>query len=157
MSTVASFVLSLMLLAPAVLATAAAQFKLDVNRDASNCFVVCAKRLEETVNIDGGTEFQWIGENCRSEQWREQMATCLPLTCTSAPDVAYGMEYGYNFCRRAGVKGFEFVLSQDYLNGTDGEYFRSKEYLDSSTQPSIVPYILAVGAGFATTVVLQTL
>lgn len=51
------------------------------------------------------------------------MSQCLPLVCSSAPDVAYAIEYGESFCKRAGIKNVVIQLPISYLEGANGTYF----------------------------------
>lgn len=51
------------------------------------------------------------------------MATCLLRSCVSAPDLAYAVEYGRSFCRRAGVPGVEFTFPQSFLDTDGGAYY----------------------------------
>ncbi|WVQ85397.1 hypothetical protein IAT38_007562 [Cryptococcus sp. DSM 104549] len=130
-------VLSTLLLIPFTLATAASQFHIEPTRHASACFVDCHNRVVNTVNIpgtNGGNGFQWIAVNCRFDGWMDLMSQCLPLVCTSAPDVAYAVEYGTSFCERAGVKDVVIPLPADYLASANGTYFQSAEYLASGAE-----------------------
>ncbi|WVW82298.1 hypothetical protein I302_104304 [Kwoniella bestiolae CBS 10118] len=122
---------------PLVLGSAASQFRLEVNKHASECFVECHSRIEYTIEIPGtgSNGFPWIKQNCQQEAWKNLMSACLPLVCSSAPDVAYAVEYGENWCHRAGVE-VKIPLPETYLNGVNGSYFKSEEYLASSSDPN---------------------
>ncbi|WWC66276.1 uncharacterized protein I206_100177 [Kwoniella pini CBS 10737] len=123
---------------PLILGSAASQYHLDVNKASSSCFVECHSRLEYTIEIPGtgSNGFTWITKNCQQEQWINLMSTCLPTVCSSAPDVAYAIEYGENFCRRAGVE-VKIPLPENYANSANGSYFNSAEYLASSSSPTL--------------------
>ena len=43
------------------------------------------------------------------------MQECLPQYCLSAPDAAYGIEYGQSWCDKAGVP-VNISLPQSYVN-----------------------------------------
>ncbi|WWD09407.1 hypothetical protein V865_007530 [Kwoniella europaea PYCC6329] len=133
LSQILSILCSFYLL-PLVLGSAASQFHLDVNTHASECFIECHSRLEYTIEIPGtgSNGFSWITKNCQQEAWRNLMGSCLPVVCKSAPDVAYAVEYGENWCHRAGVE-VEITLPESYLNTANGTYFTSAEYLASSS------------------------
>lgn len=51
------------------------------------------------------------------------MSLCLPVKCSSAPDVAYAVEYGTSLCHRAGVEDVVISIPQSYLDGVNGSYF----------------------------------
>ncbi|WWC58718.1 uncharacterized protein I303_101262 [Kwoniella dejecticola CBS 10117] len=125
-------------LIPYVLGSAASQYHLDVNSASSNCFIECHSRIEYTIEIPGtgSNGFAWITKICQQEQWINLMSNCLPIVCSSAPDVAYAIEYGENFCRRAGVE-VTIPLPENYANSANGSYFKSEEYLASSSSPNI--------------------
>jgi hypothetical protein len=45
--------------------------------------------------------------------------------CRSAPDVAYAMEFGQDWCAKAGVDPAEtLVLPENYTQGVAKEYFQ---------------------------------
>ncbi|WVQ97306.1 hypothetical protein IAU59_004417 [Kwoniella sp. CBS 9459] len=129
------YTLSALLILPYVLASAAGQFSLNPSWDVSNCFLECHQRIVATVLIPGTgyNQFQWITRNCENDEWKSLLAQCLPITCSSAPDVAYAVEYAENFCRRAGMDDVKIELPADYLEGPNKVYFQSREYLDSSS------------------------
>ncbi|WVF70622.1 hypothetical protein IAT40_005414 [Kwoniella sp. CBS 6097] len=129
------YVCSALLILPSGLASAADQFKLKPSWDVSNCFLECHQRIVASVQIPGTGHnmFQWITRNCENDEWKNLMSQCLPITCTSAPDVAYAQEYAENFCLRAGIKDVRIDLPAEYLEGPNKVYFQSREYLDSSS------------------------
>ncbi|OCF39533.1 hypothetical protein I317_06692 [Kwoniella heveanensis CBS 569] len=138
------YVLSALVILPYLAtASAAAQFSLNPSWDVSNCFLECHQRIVATIQIPGTghNQFQWITRNCENDDWKNLLAQCLPMTCSSAPDVAYAKEYAENFCRRAGFDEFEVDLPAEYLAGPNKVYFESREYLDSSssTQSGKIP------------------
>ncbi|WVN85396.1 uncharacterized protein L203_100542 [Cryptococcus depauperatus CBS 7841] len=139
---------------PCVLASAAAQYHLKPDKDASVCFMKCHMQVIQTVQIEGTdtNSAQWITKNCQLDQWRTLMEACLPMACISAPDVAYAVEYGQSFCHRAGVKSMVLKLPESYILGPNGAYFRSKEYLGSGigrSVPSVAVTGLVVVIGMA--------
>ncbi|AFR97927.2 hypothetical protein C343_06081 [Cryptococcus neoformans C23] len=131
--TIALLISSFMLLLPNVWASAAAQYHLDVTKDASSCFLDCHSRIVNTVHLEGASSnsYQWISQNCKYDEWKSLMSHCLPLVCSSAPDVAYAIEYGESFCKKAGIKNVVIQLPESYLEGANGTYFTSEGYLES--------------------------
>ncbi|WRT64159.1 uncharacterized protein IL334_001088 [Kwoniella shivajii] len=128
------YVLCSIFLIPFTIATAASQFHLDLNRDSSKCFIECHQRVVNTIQIPGtGTNaFAWIHKNCEYDTWKTLLSQCLPVVCTSAPDVAYAIEYGQHFCSRAGVDVI-ILLTEEYAQSANGSYFKSEEYLAASS------------------------
>lgn len=52
------------------------------------------------------------------------MPTCLLTVCKSAPDIAYAMEFGQRWCKKAGIDVTgTLVLPEEYLNVTAKEYY----------------------------------
>lgn len=53
------------------------------------------------------------------------MPACLIATCVSAPDVAYGLEFGVSWCAKAGVDVTQtLVLPDEYTKVAAKEYFQ---------------------------------
>lgn len=52
------------------------------------------------------------------------MGRCLAVTCASAADLAYAVEYGRHFCARAGVRGVQFPLPARFLRSAGGAYYK---------------------------------
>lgn len=52
------------------------------------------------------------------------MPRCLAVTCVSAPDVAYAVEYGRHFCARAGVPDVKFEMPERFLLSEGGAYYK---------------------------------
>ncbi|WWC86256.1 uncharacterized protein L201_001129 [Kwoniella dendrophila CBS 6074] len=121
-------------LIPFVVGSAASQYHLDINFHGSKCFMECHTRVEYTIEIPGtgSNSGTWITKNCQQEAWKNLMSSCLPLVCDSPPDVAYAVEYGENWCKRAGVN-VKLQLPESYLNSYNGSYFKSEEYLASKS------------------------
>ncbi|KAK4688010.1 hypothetical protein P7C73_g2112, partial [Tremellales sp. Uapishka_1] len=128
-----TYILTAALLLPSILATAASQFHLNTIKDVSSCWNECHVRITDTIltpdNKNNSAVF--ISLNCAYDTYLQYQSLCLPEVCESAPDVAYAVEYGHEFCLRAGVDA-KIVLPEDYLNGTAREYFNSAAYLASS-------------------------
>jgi hypothetical protein len=60
-----------------------------------------------------------------SQTYIETMPQCLVEYCTSAPSTAYALEYGFSWCRRAGVDvTSSLALPQSYLDGPASAYFK---------------------------------
>jgi hypothetical protein len=60
-----------------------------------------------------------------SQTYIETMPQCLVTYCTSAPSTAYALEYGFSWCRRAGVDvTSSLALPQSYLDGPASAYFK---------------------------------
>ncbi|KIR37165.1 hypothetical protein I352_00477 [Cryptococcus deuterogattii MMRL2647] len=116
---------SFIILLPNVWASAATQYHLDVTKQAS--FAI----------VGSSTLFTWKGRvatrisGYRKIEWKSLMSQCLPLVCSSAPDVAYATEYGESFCKRAGIDNVVIQLPKSYLEGANGTYFTSEGYLES--------------------------
>jgi hypothetical protein len=52
------------------------------------------------------------------------MPMCLMTVCKSAPDIAYAMEFGRRWCKKAGVDVTEtLLLSERYVTVTAKEYY----------------------------------
>lgn len=49
------------------------------------------------------------------------MSACLPVRCNSVNDVAYALEFGHAFCKKAG-KDVRVNLDESYVS-TVGGYF----------------------------------
>lgn len=60
--------------------------------------------------------------NCKEQQWVDLIGVCLVSRCISGPDVAYAVEYGVSFCKRAGVH-VQFELPVSYLEQPGGQYY----------------------------------
>ncbi|TYJ56354.1 hypothetical protein B9479_002902 [Cryptococcus floricola] len=137
---------ALLCLLPFTQASAAAQFNLDVNKQASLCFQTCHSAIVGSLALEGTdtNAYQWIKQNCEYDKWQAAMTLCLPQYCTSAPDVAYAMEYAKGFCARAGVT-VNIELPDSYLSGANGTYFTSEEYLDSASSAGSMPSGLLAG------------
>lgn len=52
------------------------------------------------------------------------MPRCLAVTCASAPDLAYAVEYGRHFCARAGVPDVEFKMPERFMLSLGGAYYK---------------------------------
>lgn len=58
------------------------------------------------------------------QDWQRIMPRCLAVTCVSAPDVAYAVEYGRHFCARAGVPDVKFEMPERFLLSEGGAYYK---------------------------------
>ncbi|ORY23196.1 hypothetical protein BCR39DRAFT_549716 [Naematelia encephala] len=121
--------LALLMLLPSILASAQSQFKLDLDRDISTCWIDCSGRVTDTINLPGRdiNDPSFITKNCQFDDYLSYMSACLAQVCQSAPDAAYAVEYGREICHKAGVDISNFTLPQSYLEEAS-EYFTSAEY-----------------------------
>ncbi|KAK8865952.1 hypothetical protein IAR55_001101 [Kwoniella newhampshirensis] len=131
---------STLLLLPFAMASAAAQYHLDVTKQVSSCFFDCHVKVTNTIELQGkaANNFEWIKGNCRDEAWMNLMSECLPITCDSPPSVAYAVEYGTSFCQRGGADNVVIPIPQDYLDSPNGTYFKSEGYLNSGAVPNLL-------------------
>ncbi|WVQ70901.1 hypothetical protein IAR50_000426 [Cryptococcus sp. DSM 104548] len=144
---VVTLISTLLLILPFTQASAAAQYNLDIMKQASTCFGLCHSAIVASLTLEGldTNAYRWIKQNCEYDKWQAAMSLCLPEYCSSAPDVAYAMEYATGFCARAGV-AVKIKLPESYLSGANGTYFTSEEYLKSASAVGSTPSGLLAGA-----------
>ncbi|KAL7419525.1 hypothetical protein Q5752_005436 [Cryptotrichosporon argae] len=139
--------LALVLAGPACAISAAKQFSLSTEKDGSGCFIACHAEVVDTINLPGrDTNFvEAVTLNCEFDQWAEYMSLCLVEQCVSAPDVAYAVEYGADFCKRAGVD-ITLSLPASYLATAGGAFYNST--LSAAARPALAlaPVVAALGA-----------
>ncbi|KAK1926775.1 hypothetical protein DB88DRAFT_508852 [Papiliotrema laurentii] len=113
---------------PLTLGSATKQFNVNVQTEASSCWMLCHSFVTSNVpipNVDVNS-YLYIDRNCRSPAYISTMSTCLAQRCESVPDAAYGAEYGTSICHRAGVK-VTLELPEAYVAAAS-EYFQSEGY-----------------------------
>lgn len=88
------------------------------------------REKEGRKETEGRSEKETLAARLRSlrslttQKWARIMSRCLAVTCASAPDVAYAVEYGRHFCRRAGVPDVQFTMPARFLLSQGGAYYK---------------------------------
>ncbi|RSH92895.1 hypothetical protein EHS25_008341 [Saitozyma podzolica] len=141
-------------------ASAAAQFHLDPQLDVSACWLECHNSVVAAIHnpLSKLAIAEAITINCQNDTYIETMPQCLVEYCTSAPSTAYALEYGFSWCRRAGVDvTSSLALPQSYLDGPASAYFNSTAYLTSSGVRSLSSAFTGLAMVLATTVLSASL
>ncbi|ORX35948.1 hypothetical protein BD324DRAFT_629612 [Kockovaella imperatae] len=151
-----TIVVFLLLIPCNALASAAKQFHLDPERQASKCWVQCHAGVIDQVEIPAlkSNGDSYLKQNCELKAYEEAMTQCFALYCQSAPDAAYAAEFARRICEKAGIN-VAFALPEPYVEAASA-YFESQAYLTGAgvrlTQDGSTPFIglgLAFSIGLA--------